>query len=100
MVSDKSTVFETTWQTASYIKTLETEAGNSGDITHCAEYHRLQVDNAGSDGAVFRGLIMLVRLFSGIALRDYLIHRFLKAREELRLKSCISREIALNSKII
>jgi hypothetical protein len=99
-ISDNPAVFETTWKTASYIKTLEVQSGNSGDIRHKAEYHRLQVEEAEAGGAVFRGLTMLVRLFSGISLRDYLIQRFLKAREELRLKSCISREIMLNSKII
>jgi hypothetical protein len=56
-------------------------------------------DNAHVAGNVFRGLILLVRIITGVFIRDYLLGRFLKAREEIVLKSAISREIILESKI-
>ena len=48
---------------------------------------------------VLRGLLLTVRLFTGLFVRDYLLKRFLKARSELELKSCITREIILENKI-
>jgi hypothetical protein len=50
-------------------------------------------------GIVFRGLVLFVRIASKIFGRDYILGRFLQAREELILKSAICREIELDSKI-
>jgi len=50
-------------------------------------------------GTVLRGLILLVRIVTGAFVRDYLLRRFLRARTELTLKSCVVREICLESKI-
>jgi hypothetical protein len=50
-------------------------------------------------GLVLRGLILFVRIISGIFVRDYLLRRFLKASSEMVLKSPICREITLDSKI-
>jgi len=46
-----------------------------------------------------RGLTIAVRIITGLFVRDYLLGRFLKARQELILKSAISREIELDSRI-
>jgi hypothetical protein len=56
-------------------------------------------DTVQAAGLVFRGLILCVRIVTGVFVRDYLLGRFLKAREELILKSPISREIVLDSRI-
>jgi hypothetical protein len=56
-------------------------------------------DTVQAAGAVFRGLVMRVRIVTGVFVRDYLLGRFLKARSELELKSVITREIILESKI-
>jgi hypothetical protein len=50
-------------------------------------------------GAVFRGLVLIVRIVTGVFIRDYLLMRFLKARSELVLRSAITREIILESRI-
>jgi len=44
-------------------------------------------------------LLLFVRIITGLFVRDYILKRFLIAREELVLKSCITREIILESKI-
>jgi hypothetical protein len=49
--------------------------------------------------AASRGLILHVRIVTGGFIRDYLLGRFLKARSELELKSIITREITLESKV-
>jgi hypothetical protein len=50
-------------------------------------------------GSVFRGLLLFVRIVTGAFVRDYLLGRFLKARSELEIKSAITREIIIESKI-
>jgi hypothetical protein len=56
-------------------------------------------DTVRAAGNVFRGLILLVRIISRLFIKDYIFGRYLKAREELILKSVITREITLDSKI-
>jgi len=48
---------------------------------------------------ITRGLLLFVRIVSGLFARDYLLKRFLIAKEELVLKSCITRELTLESSI-
>jgi hypothetical protein len=50
-------------------------------------------------GFVFRGLVLYVSIITRVFVRDYLLGRFLRARQELVLKSCVSGEIILESKI-
>jgi len=56
-------------------------------------------DTVQAAGTVIRGLLLFIRIVSGVFVRDYLLRRFLKARSELFLKSVISREITLDSRI-
>ena len=96
------------------------ETAKSNDINrHISDYTRGLTDTAEIDGMVktgwdliikisdtvhaagnvFRGLLLLVRIVTGAFVRDYVLGRFLKAREELILKSCICMEINLDSRI-
>jgi hypothetical protein len=56
-------------------------------------------DTVQAAGIVFRGLLLFVRIVTVAFVRDYLLSRFLKAGQELVLKSAICREIVLESKI-
>jgi hypothetical protein len=56
-------------------------------------------DNVQVTGRVFRGLLLFVRIVTGVFVRDYLLGRFLKAKQEIVLKSPVCREIILESKI-
>jgi hypothetical protein len=49
--------------------------------------------------SIFRGMVLFVRIVTGVFVRDYLLSRFLKSKTEVALKSCIVREIVLESKI-
>jgi hypothetical protein len=83
----------------SFIRGLLVTAGSSAETEHTAVYKRKQTDIVQADGAVYRGLLLFVRIVTQVFIRDYLLWRFLKAREELFLKSVICREITLESKI-
>jgi hypothetical protein len=82
-----------------FIRGLRENAGNIAETRHKAEYYRFQKDTVQAAGAVFRGLLLFVRIVTKVFIRDYLLGRFLRAREELNLKSVICREIILESKI-
>jgi hypothetical protein len=60
--------------------------------------HKL-TDSVHAAGTASRSLMLFVRIITGAFVRDYIIGRFLKARSELVLKSCITREIVLESRI-
>ncbi len=99
-MNDKTVLYESTKQTAEYIRTLEVKSKAHEAISHIADYYRFQKDNVQAEGNVFRSLLLFVMIKTKLFVRDYIIHRFLKAREELKLKSCISRKIILMSRII
>ena len=50
--------------------------------------------------SVSRGIFLFVRIVTSILLRDRLLGRFLKSKAELSLKSCVKREITLESRLI
>jgi hypothetical protein len=82
-----------------FFRSLRVFAGSMAETTHKAEYYRCNKDTVQAAGAVFRGLLLFVRIVTKVFIRDYILGRFLKAREELNLKSVICCEIILESKI-
>jgi hypothetical protein len=83
----------------SFIRGLLVTAGSIAETTHKAEYYRFNSDRVQVDVKANRGLLLFVRIVTQVFIRDYLLRRFLKAREELILKSVICREITLESRI-
>jgi hypothetical protein len=86
-------------QWAEYIRGLYAEAGNISEITRQSDYCRITSDTVQVDGSVFRGLLIFIKILTTSLVRDFLLRRFLIAREELVLKSCITRELTLDSQI-
>jgi hypothetical protein len=82
-----------------FFRGLRVFAGNMAETRHKAEYYRFQKDTVQASGAALRSLLLFVRIITKVFIRDYLLGRFLKAREEFKLKSVICREIILDSKI-
>jgi hypothetical protein len=74
-------------------------AGSIAETLCKAGYYRTNSDTVQTTGAVFRGLLIFTRIVTKVLIRDFLFGRFLKARQELILKSCVTREIAIESKI-
>jgi hypothetical protein len=99
VIQDRGTVKDDTGHTADYLRGLFVEAGNMAGTTHRAEYHRRQQDTAYSEAVPLRHLFIFIRLITGAYIRDYIIGRFLKSREELVIKSPVCREIILDSKV-
>jgi hypothetical protein len=98
-ITDKAIATHKTSHWGSFIRSLLVTADNTAETRHGANYYRFQADTVQAEGSIFRGLLLLVRIVTGVFVRDYFLGRFLKARQEIVLKSCVSREIILESKI-
>jgi hypothetical protein len=83
-----------------YLRGLYTEAGSMAETKHRGEYYRAVEDTAGSTAVSLRHLFIFVRLVTLSLVRDYLLSRFLRSRDELVLKSAVTRELELNSSIL
>jgi len=98
-VSDNVKTLDDFRHFGSFIRGLVVTAESTAETTHTAVYKRIQTDTVQPSGNVLRGLFIFVRIVTGVIFRDYLLRRFLIAKEELVLKSVICREITLESKI-
>ena len=74
-------------------------AGSTGEIRRKAGYYRRNADTVRAAGVVFRKMFLFVKIVSNIFIRDYILARFLKAKTELTIKSCVVREIWIESRI-
>jgi hypothetical protein len=83
-----------------FIRGLLDYAGGIAETTNEAGYYRTTSDKVQATGAVFRGLLIFARIVTKVFFRDYLLGRFLKSKAELSIKSCVIREITLESRII
>jgi hypothetical protein len=99
LIQDMKTLEDETGHTADYLRGLFIEAGNIAEVTHRGEYHRSQQDTAYSEAVSLRHLFIFLRLITGAYIRDYIIGRFLKSREEIIIKSPVRREIILESRV-
>jgi hypothetical protein len=99
VIEDTGSVGDDTGHTADYLRGLFVEAGNIAETKHRAEYYRKQQDPVYSEAVPLRHLFIFIRLVTLSLIRDYLIPRFLRSREEVVIKSPIVREIILESKV-
>jgi hypothetical protein len=93
VIQDRAAVGDETGHTADYLRGLFIEAGAMAETTHRGEYYRIQQDTVHSEAVSLRHLFIFIRLLTGAYIRDYIIGRFLRSRDELMLKSAVVREI-------
>jgi len=82
-----------------FIRRLLDYAGGIAETVYEAGYYRTNSDTVQTTGAVFRGLLIFACIVTKVFVRDYLLGRFLKSKAEMSIKSCICREITLESRI-
>jgi hypothetical protein len=97
VIQDTEILGDETGRTADYLRGLFVEAGTIAETTRKGEYYRVQQDTAYSEAVPLRHLFIFIRLLTGAYIRDYIIERFLKSKEEVVIKSHVCREIILNS---
>jgi hypothetical protein len=99
VIQDTETPGDDTGHTADYLRGLFVEAGNMAETGHKAEYYRKQTDTAFTESVSLRHLFIFIRLLTGAYIRDYIIGRFLKSKEEVVIKSHVCRKITLESRL-
>ena len=82
-----------------FIRRIWINAESIAETSHIANYYRVNRDTVQTIGMSLRSLFVFVRIVSKVFLRDFILRRFLRAKEEIKLKSSICREIILDSKI-
>jgi hypothetical protein len=99
IIQDTETATGDVGRTVDYLRGLFVEAGTMAETTRRGGYCRVQQDTASSEAVSLRHLFVFIRLLTGAYIRDYIIGRFLKSKEELIIKSPICREITLESSL-
>jgi hypothetical protein len=99
LTHDIATVTNPLRHVGTFFRGLVEKADITGEAKAGWAFFTKITDTVHTAGAVFRGVIFLVRIITGAFVRDYLLSRFLKAKGEITLKSCVGREIVLESKI-
>jgi hypothetical protein len=98
-VHETQGITDTMQKWGSYIRGLFVEAGSIAETVRWGDFFRKESETVHVDGYVFRHLMVFIKLLSTSLVRDFIIRRFLIAREELVLKSSITRDLILESKI-
>jgi hypothetical protein len=98
-IHEQAAAFGEAGHLGDYIRGLYTEAGNMAETKHAGEYYRAVEDTAGSTAVSLRHLFIFIRLVTLSLVRDYLLSRFLRSREELVIKSPVVRELTLESRV-
>jgi hypothetical protein len=78
---------------------LYEECGNFAGSNKFVNYYRVEKDYVQADDSFLRQLFIFIKILTTSFFRDIIIRRFLIAKEEIALKSAITREIVLESKI-
>jgi len=89
-------MFQQGWD---YIRFLYVDAGNIAETIRHGDYNRIQIETVKAEGLGFRQFFIFVKLLSVSVVRDFILRRFLIAREELFLKSKITINFSLESRI-
>jgi hypothetical protein len=98
-MQDTSTITDYFGLLKTVIRGLVDVAGTNDEVKGGWVLFRYIADTVNVASMVFRGLLLFVKILTTSLVRDYILRRFLIAREEIVLKSCITREITLESKI-
>jgi hypothetical protein len=85
--------------TGKYQRNAEQTVWGTAYANRFEGFYRWVEDKAVSGGVVLRQLFVFLRLLTGAYIRDYIIGRFLKSKEEVVIKSPVCREIILDSKL-
>jgi hypothetical protein len=96
-VREESAAFGEAGHWGDYLRGIYTEAGSMAETNHAGDYHRRVQDTAHNEGVSLRRLFICIRLITLSLVRDYIIGRFLKSKEELVIKSPVCWEITLES---
>jgi len=86
-------------QVRDYIRCLKIETAIITETERSGDFYRMQNDLVDVDGFSFRHLLIFIKLFSASFVRDVLLKRFLVSKEQIEMKSLITKDLRIESKI-
>jgi hypothetical protein len=98
-VEDKNSITDSFKLWGAFIRGLYDIAQSDDELSHVGEYHRFENDTVNADGSLFRHLSVFIKILITSFVRNFVLHRFLVVREELMLKSPVTREVFFDSHI-
>jgi len=82
-----------------YFRELYSKAGSLALSISQAAYHRFNQDSVSASGAALRHFLIFVKLVTVGFVRDYIINRFLRSKEDSTVKSPVCREVIIESRM-
>ena len=82
-----------------FIREVKSTAGNFDGMEHGAGFYRYPIDTVDVESSLLRKLDVFVRIAIQLIAYEFFRGRFLRAKTEIVLKSCITRELIIESKI-
>jgi hypothetical protein len=82
-----------------FIREVKSSMEVTDGIESGAGFYRYSSDMVSADSSLFRKVAILVRIASQLFLSDLFLGRFLRAKKEVILKSCVTRELTIESRI-
>jgi hypothetical protein len=98
-ISDNATATHHASHWWAFSRGLMDYAGNKDETAQRMDFCRTNADTVKTEDNAIRKLFICIRLISKAVVKDLIINRFLKAKQEMVIKSGICREIILDSRI-
>jgi len=78
---------------------LKIETAIIAETERNGDFFRTHNDTVNVEGFSFRHLFIFIKLFTTSLVRDFILKRFLVSKEQIELKSLITKNLTLESKI-
>jgi len=98
-VQETQSITDTFQQVSNFIRCLKIEAASMAETERSGDFFRIHSDTVNVDGFSFRYLFIFIKLFSTSMVRDFILKRILVSKEQIELKSLITKDLQIESKI-
>jgi len=98
-VTDTTAIFQVNYGIRLFYREVKDMIENTDSLAKEASFYRYQADTVHVESSLFRKAAFFVRIVAQLFVHDLIFGRFLKAKSEIILKSCVTREITIESKI-
>jgi hypothetical protein len=98
-ITDTTIVTQANSGIRGFIREVKSTAGNFDSMEHGAGFYRYPIDTVDVESSLLRKLDVFVRIAIQVIAHEFFLGRFLKSKTEIVLKSCITRELTIESKI-
>ena len=86
-------------QVRDYIRCLKIETSIIAETERSGDFYRTESETVNVNGFSFRHLLIFIKLLSASLVKDFILKRFLVSKEQIELKSLITKDLRIESKI-